>query len=145
MTTTTADIWPTFDDWWDLYDNKLDRMRCEKLWAKMSQQDKEKAMQHTERYVKASYLDGRFPTRRNPGTYLQNHNWHDEALIRTLIPATNGAASNEQYTAGTANAAADLIARRRAQGRGGADSHNSDDLSGGVDGTHDTHGEKVAG
>lgn len=80
--TTTADIWPTFNEWWDAYDYKLDRKRCEKMWNKMSQADKELAMRHTERYVQSTFTDGRFPSRRHPGTYLHNENWHDDALIR---------------------------------------------------------------
>lgn len=73
---------PTFDNWWDLYDYKLDRRRCERLWHKMSARDKQLAMEHTQRYADSTYTDGRFPSRRHPGTYLHNHNWHDEALIR---------------------------------------------------------------
>lgn len=87
METAIPDIWPTFSDWWDLYGYKLDRVRCERMWSKMSQQDKEKAMQHTERYVAATFTDGRFPSRRHPGTYLYNANWNDEPLIRSLPPA----------------------------------------------------------
>ena len=80
----TPDIYPTFSDWWELYAYKLDRKRCERLWAKMTQADREKAMQHTERYILSTFTDGRYPSRRHPGTYLFNDNWHDEALVRTI-------------------------------------------------------------
>lgn len=86
MDAHTPEIWPSFDEWWNLFDYKLDRVRCERMWKKMSQQDKEKAMQHTERYVAATFTDGRFPSRRHPGTYLYNANWNDEPLIRSLPP-----------------------------------------------------------
>lgn len=78
----TVCIWPTFLDWWDLYQYKLDRKRCERLWNKMTQAEKETAMTHTERYVESTFTNGQFPSRRHPGTYLQNANWNDEALIR---------------------------------------------------------------
>jgi hypothetical protein len=78
--------WPTFQDWWDLYDHKADRKKCEKKWGKLSQVDKEKAMQHTERYVATTFTDGTYPSRRHPSTYLNNENWHDEALIRPITP-----------------------------------------------------------
>ena len=97
------DVWPTFNDWWSLYDYKLDRKRCERLWAKMSQRDRETAMQHTERYVTSTFTDGQFPSRRHPGTYLHNENWNDEALIRIAPkPATKLASAvdrAEQYFA----------------------------------------------
>lgn len=83
METFTPDIWPTFDDWWTLYDYKLDKRRCERLWAKMTQKEKERAMSHTERYTANTFTDGQFPSRRHPGTYLHNANWNDEALIRS--------------------------------------------------------------
>jgi len=111
--TTTADIWPTFLDFWDLYDYKLDRNRCEKMWNKLSQADKEMAMRHTERYVQSTFTDGRFPSRRHPGTYLHNHNWHDEALIRQAQAKkskTNG--NRTQYALSSAEALARKLADR---------------------------------
>jgi hypothetical protein len=88
--THTPDIWPTFDDWWNLYDYKLDRKRCVRLWSKIAQYDREKAMAHTELYAARTYTDGRYPSRRHPGTYLHNENWHDDALIPTATPAAGG-------------------------------------------------------
>lgn len=107
----TPDIWPTFNDWWGLYDYKLDRKRCERLWSKMSQRDKETAMQHSERYVTSSYTDGQFPSRRHPGTYLQNANWHDDALIRTPP-------ERETQLARAASKAAEYFDRRSAVANG---------------------------
>lgn len=78
-----AEVWPEFTDWWNLYDHKCDRKKCEKKWGKLSQSDKEKAMAHTERYVATTFTDGTFPSRRHPSTYLNNENWNDESLIRT--------------------------------------------------------------
>jgi hypothetical protein len=92
--THTAEVEPTFDQWWSIYNYKLDRKRCLKLWGKMSQQNREAAMEHTQRYVASTFTDGRFPSRRHPGTYLHNENWHDEALIRPLQPALK---SQDEY------------------------------------------------
>lgn len=96
MDAFTHDIWPSFSDWWDLYDYKLDRKRCERLWAKMKQKEKEAAMQHTERYTASTYTDGTYPSRRHPGTYLQNGNWNDEALIKPVGKQTQLASAIEK-------------------------------------------------
>jgi len=108
----TPDIWPTFDDWWSLYDYKLDRKRCERLWNKMAHREKETAMAHSERYVATTYTDGQFPSRRHPGTYLQNGNWNDEPLIRSSPPPTKLASAVEK--------AAQYFADRRAVADGNA-------------------------
>jgi len=84
-----AILWPSFDDWWTAYAYKLDRAKCEKMWAKMTQKDRELAMSHTERYSASTYTDGRYPSRRHPSTYLFNRNWNDEALIIAPSPARN--------------------------------------------------------
>ena len=96
MDAYTPDIWPTFDDFWSLYDYKLDRKRCERLWAKMTQKEREAAMSHTERYTQSTYTDGTFPSRRHPGTYLQNGNWNDEALIKPVGKPTQLARAVEK-------------------------------------------------
>lgn len=103
LTTAEALAWPSFDDWWDLYAYKLDRRRCERLWNKMSQKERQAAMHHTTRYVLSTFTDGRFPSRRHPGTYLHNHNWNDEALIRPALPNHR---SDEQYITGSMDALA---------------------------------------
>jgi uncharacterized protein YdaU (DUF1376 family) len=75
--TFEPEVWPTFNDWWGVYDKKVDRAKCEKMWLKLSQAEKEKAYRHTEAYVPAT-PDVQF--RRNPATYLNNKNWDDEQL-----------------------------------------------------------------
>lgn len=84
----TAEVWPTFDDFWSLYAYKIDRTRCERIWKKLPQADREGAMRHAEQYVQTTYTDGRYPSRRHPGTYLHNRNWNDGALI--VAPRTAG-------------------------------------------------------
>jgi hypothetical protein len=75
--TFEPEVWPTFNDWWGVYDKKVDREKCERKWHKLSQAEKEKAYRHTEAYVPAT-PDVQF--RRNPATYLNNKNWEDEQL-----------------------------------------------------------------
>lgn len=111
MDTYTLDVWPTFQDWWNLYDYKLDRKRCERLWSRMSQSEKEQAMEHTQRYTPTTHTDGTFPSRRHPGTYLQNGNWNDDALIRV--------AANTQLASAAAKAD-EYFARRSAVANGNA-------------------------
>ena len=76
----TAKIWPTFGDWWDAYGKKVDRAKCERKWAAMTQQEREQAYRHTEAYVIAT-PDIQY--RRHPATYLNNANWNDEELTRS--------------------------------------------------------------
>jgi hypothetical protein len=72
-------IWPTFDDWWTLYDKKADRKKCEAKWDRMDQPTREAIMEHTRIYVtQGRGTDRQF--RRDPSTYLNNENWNDEAL-----------------------------------------------------------------
>ena len=87
--------WPTFEDWWTAYAKKIDRPKCEAKWKHLSQADRETAMRHTEAYVIAT-PDIQF--RRNPATYLNNHNYQDEQLTEAPKPqrATSGIEKHEQ-------------------------------------------------
>lgn len=76
----TAEVWPRFDDWWDLYDKKTGRPKCEKLWKKIPHPARADIMAHTEQYVKAT-PDKQY--RKNPTTYLNNESWNDEIIDRT--------------------------------------------------------------
>ena len=70
-------VWPTMDDWWDLYDKKIDRKRCAPIWEKYGQKMKELIMAQTEIYI-ANTLDKKF--RKNPLTYLNNEAWKNEII-----------------------------------------------------------------
>lgn len=86
-----AELWPRFDDFWALYDKKIDRAKCESKWKKMTQQEREKAMSHAEAYVR--FGQGSDPQyRRHPLTYLNNKNFNDEHLTQ---PRTNGRPSEQ--------------------------------------------------
>lgn len=66
---------PFFDDFWNKYGKKVDRIKCEKKWSGLSQKVKEKIMSHLDRYV-LSTPDVKF--RRDPATYLNNQSWENE-------------------------------------------------------------------
>ena len=66
-----------FDEFWNLYDKKSAKPKCESLWQKMSKDKKEQAIAYIEKY-KQSQTDKRY--RKNPDTYLRNESWNDELI-----------------------------------------------------------------
>lgn len=81
------ELWPTFDHFWDLYDKKNDRGKCEKTWQKLTQDDKEKIMLHLPDYKKQQ-PDRKF--RKDPYTYLYNKSWNNEIYNNYELPARTG-------------------------------------------------------
>lgn len=78
-TNTGFDDYPSFDDFWILYDKKTEREKCEGKWKKLKQDEKEKIMQTLPKYIEST-TDKAF--RKNPSTYLNNKCWNDEIIIR---------------------------------------------------------------
>jgi hypothetical protein len=70
-------VWPSFDDFWEAYGKKVDRPKCEKKWKKISQEAREKLMDHVPRYVESS---PEIQYRKNPLTYLNGECWNDEII-----------------------------------------------------------------
>ena len=64
-----------FDAFWDLYDKKKDRKKCEKKWSAISVSEKEKIMEFIPVYKK-SQSDEQY--RKNPYTFLNSEIWNDE-------------------------------------------------------------------
>ena len=66
----------TFEVFWNLYDNKTDRKKCEAKWATLKVHEKEKILVTVEAFKKHKP----FPTYRhpNPLTYLNGARWNDE-------------------------------------------------------------------
>jgi len=79
-------LWPSFEDFWNLYDKKINKLDTEKKWNKLKQDVKELIIEHVTQYV-AENTDKKF--RRDPLTYLNNESWNDE-IIKTK---TNGKSS----------------------------------------------------
>lgn len=86
-------IWPSFNDFWDKYDKKEDRVKCEKKFQKINQGSREKIMQHLEAYI-LSTPDKQY--RKNPITYLNNQAWENEVIFKSN---GNGQTKHEQRTA----------------------------------------------
>jgi hypothetical protein len=70
-----AEIYPTFDDFWNLYDKKEDKKDCVKKWNKLTQSEKELIMLYIEPY-KLSLKDLQF--QRNPVTFINKRTWENE-------------------------------------------------------------------
>ena len=68
----------SFDSFWDSYDKKVGRPKCEKKWESLSQKEKIEAMLYIPEYVK-SQPDKKF--RKNPETFLNQKSWNDEIII----------------------------------------------------------------
>lgn len=82
-------IWPSFLDFWDKYEKKQDRPKCEKKWEKINQEAREKIMLHLEDYI-LSTPDKQY--RKNPLTYLNSESWENEIIT----PSTNGKFTREE-------------------------------------------------
>ncbi len=79
--------WPTFQNFWDLYDKKVGKKsNIQFKWNKLSQSKKEDIMRHIEVYKK-SQPDKRY--RKNPETYLNNDGWNDE-IITAVVDTSRG-------------------------------------------------------
>jgi hypothetical protein len=82
-------VWPSFLDFWDKYEKKQDRPKCEKKWEKINQEAREKIMLHLEDYI-LSTPDKQY--RKNPLTYLNSESWENEIIT----PNTNGKFTREE-------------------------------------------------
>lgn len=86
VSVTEIELWPSFEDFWNLYDKKTSRPKCEKLWKKVDHPAREKIMLHLTSYIPAT-PDKKF--RKNPDTYLRNESWNDEVIpINALVSIT---------------------------------------------------------
>ncbi len=80
----------SFDIWWNLYDFKVGRSKCEKIWSRLSKKNIDAIMKHTPDYVKSTTKEeihgGAFkPKRKHPQTYLYNKSWNDEIIKDNLV------------------------------------------------------------
>lgn len=67
-----------FDFWWNLYGKKINPKGCKSKFTKLSLDNIDKIVNHTKEYVKHSHLDGTYPSRKHPMTYLNKESWNDE-------------------------------------------------------------------
>jgi hypothetical protein len=74
---TTLEKFP-FDTFWKIYEKKIAKEKCQKRWARISNDEKEKIFSSLPNYIAAT-PDKQF--RKNPETYLNNKSWEDELPI----------------------------------------------------------------
>lgn len=68
---------PFFEMFWDLYDKKVERKKCEKLWNKFDNNLRYEIIEHVNKYVKTT-PNKRY--RKNPYNYLYNECYYDEII-----------------------------------------------------------------
>jgi len=77
-----------FELFWNKYNLKIDRPACEKIWMGKNKNGvvfdddiRQRILNHLELYVEHTNLDGNYPSRKNPKTYLNNNCWEDDVII----------------------------------------------------------------
>ena len=73
------EIYPSFSDFWELYDKKINKPKAELKWNKLNQTTKEQIIDYIPKY-KASVSSKQFL--KNPTTFLNNESWNDEIIIK---------------------------------------------------------------
>ena len=83
-----------FDEFWDLYDKKKGRPKCEGLWKKLTGDEVGLIFNSLSNYV-LSTPEKQF--RSNPETWLRNKGWNDEVIINgTKNQGTNAGANKKE-------------------------------------------------
>ena len=77
----------SFNKFWELYDKKIDRKKCEPKWNRLSLKDQEEALAYIPGY-KVAQPDKQF--RKNPATFLNNRSWQNEIITKVpeVVPFT---------------------------------------------------------
>lgn len=73
----------SFADFWNLYDKKEDRIKCERKWKALTNKERELCIQAVPAYV-TSTPDKAF--RKHPATYLNNKSWENEIIVPGKSP-----------------------------------------------------------
>jgi len=66
-----------FEKFWNLYDKKEDKIKCEGKWNRLTNKDRKECIANLPAYV-LSTPDKQF--RKNPATYLNNKSWENEII-----------------------------------------------------------------
>ena len=83
-----VEIYPTFQDFWELYDKKTGNKSLIKLkFDKLPQKIKEKIIDYLPEYIKST-PDKAY--RKNPQTFLNNKSWEDEIITKNNENRNNG-------------------------------------------------------
>lgn len=70
-------LFPTFDDFWRVYDKNIDRAKTEKSWNELKQEEKESIMIYLSVYVLTT-PDKKY--RKNPHTFIMEKAWLNEII-----------------------------------------------------------------
>jgi uncharacterized protein YdaU (DUF1376 family) len=66
-----------FEKFWDLYDKKVDRKKCESKWVRLTDSERDECIKKIPAYIQAT-PDKKF--RRDPETYINNKSWENEII-----------------------------------------------------------------
>ena len=86
-----------FEPFWNLYDKKVGKDKCEKKWLSITEEDREKIKFHIPKY-KISQPDKKF--RKDPQTYLNNKSWNDEIILENGFGQNSGRGSAQSTKIG---------------------------------------------
>lgn len=76
--TTDSNTCLTFDEFWDMYDKKVEVKTCKQLYAKIKESDRQKIKETLPVYVKNT-PDKQF--RKYPATYIRKESWNDDPSV----------------------------------------------------------------
>lgn len=88
-----------FEFFWNTYNKKIDRVKCEKIWNKLTLDEIKKILNSVEQYVNAN-PDLQY--RKNPSTYLNGKCFNDEIILN--IPRLQNNGTNDKQPLGTSAA-----------------------------------------
>lgn len=75
-----------FETFWNLYNKKQDRVKCETKWKRLTNKEREACIKAIPAYVKST-PDVQY--RKNPATYLNNKSWENEVGVITKPTPSN--------------------------------------------------------
>jgi hypothetical protein len=81
-----------FDFFWEAFNKKIDRAKCENVWSKLTEEEVQKIVATVDQYVLAN---PEIKFRKNPLTYLNGKCFNDEIVFYPK-PQNNGNFNNEQ-------------------------------------------------
>lgn len=77
----------SFERFWNIYDKNIGRISCERLWIRLSQEDRDSILDYVPKYV-LSTPNKQF--RSNPQTFLDEKMWFNEIIMPQLNGHKNG-------------------------------------------------------
>ena len=75
-----------FDEFWELYNKKVNRAKCERRWKRLKKSEKEDIFNTLPSYI---YTTPDVQYRKNPLTYLNNRGWEDALIERKSKAKSN--------------------------------------------------------